>query len=221
MNVHIYRLRINFKIDEIRRSDSFRNKVFICLHHSLVQVRASEISSVNEEILVAETFPGRLRTADITRNLNDGSLGMHIHDIIGNTCSEHILNSELQRLGRPEDTYILAVVSQSEAHSRTGKGDSCEFSDDMLELHIVRLEELTSCRDIIEKVPDTEVGSARSCNLLRGKMLRVSIIHLTADLVLLSAGLEGHLCDSRNGCKRLASEAESQDVVQILCSLEF
>ena len=186
-----------------------------------MQVRAAEISSVYEEILVTKALSCCLRTTYISCHLHYRGLGMYVNHIIGNACSKHVLYSEFQRLGWPENAHVLAVVSQGEAYAWTGKRNSREFCDYVLELHIVRLEEFASCRNVIEQVPYTEVCASRSRNLLCCKVLRIGIIHLTSHLIFFPAGLE---CDFSYGCYRcesLASKAEGQDVVKVFCRLEF
>ena len=56
MDIHIQRLRIYLKVYEIGRSNPVRNKIFISLHHGLVEIRTLEESSVHKEILVAQTL---------------------------------------------------------------------------------------------------------------------------------------------------------------------
>jgi hypothetical protein len=77
---------------------------------------------------------------------------MDIDDIIDYTRSQNILNPEFQRFGWTQDIDVLSVVSKGKTNIRTGKGNSCKLGDYMFEFHSVGLEELASCRDIVEKV---------------------------------------------------------------------
>ena len=112
-------------------------------------------------------------------------------------------------------------MSQGEAHVRASQGHSHELCHDMLELDVVRLEELTSCRNIVEKVAYREVGASRCSYLLSSKVLRISKIHLTSDLVSVSAGLECHFCHSCNRSKGFAAETECKDVLEVVSCMEL
>ena len=221
MDIHIYGLRIDVQIKEICRGDSVRNKIFVGLHHSLVNIRTAEISSVDEQILVAESFPGRSRTAYKTGYGHKRSTGIYIHNLIGHTCSKHILDTELERLCRSEHIYILAVVGQGKSHIRTGEGYSGELSDYMLELHCVGLEELTPRRHIVEEISHREIRAPRSRHLVGRQVLRVRKIHLTSHLVFLPTGLESDLGHSGNRRKSLTAETEGENVVQVFCRLKL
>ena len=137
VDIDIKRLRIHIHIYEIRRCDTFRNEVLICLHDCLVQVWTAEIATIDKEILVAQHLSCRIRTAHITPYADYRCLGLYVHNIIDNIGSQHILYPELQRLGRSEDIHILTIVSKGESYIGTGKGYSREFRYDVLELHVI------------------------------------------------------------------------------------
>ena len=136
-----------------------------------MQVRASEITAVHEEELIAEAFLCSIRTAHIAIEFHYGCLCMNIHHFLGNTSSEHILYPEFQGLCRTKHKDILSIMSESESHIRTGQSHSRELRYYMLELHIVRLEELASCRNIVEKVSDAEIRSPRCGDLCHRHLL--------------------------------------------------
>ena len=186
-----------------------------------MQVRAAEISAVDKEILVAQSLSCGIRTAGEAIDAYHGSLCLYIDNLICDIGSKHILYPEFQGLGRSQDIYILAIVGEGESDIRTCEGYADELRDDMLELDIIRLEELASCRHIVEEIAYAEVGSSRRRYLIGGYMLRICKIHLAAHLIVFPTGLErdlGHCCD---GCQSLSSEAESQDIVQVLCCLKL
>ena len=99
-----------------------------------MHVRAAEETSVHEEILVAQSLLRCIRTADESIYLHHRSLCLDIHDIVGHICPQHILDAELEGLGRTEHKHVLAVVGQSESDVRARQGDPCELSHYMLEL---------------------------------------------------------------------------------------
>ena len=221
MDIDIDRLRIDIEIDYVCRSHSVRNQVFICLHHGLMQIRAAEITAVHEEILISKTLLRHVRASGKTIDAHYRCLGLYIYDFLCHIASQHILDSEFQRLGRTKDIYILSVVRKRESDIRARKGDTDELCDYVLEFHIVRLEELASCRHIVEKIADAEVGSSRSCDLLGGKMLRIRKIDLTADLILFPAGLQGNFGHCRDRSESLTAETECKYVMEILGAAEL
>ena len=141
------------------------------LHNSRVKIRAAEISAGYERILVSEAFLGSIRTTYESVDLDHRRLGTDIHNLICDIGSQDILNPEFQRLGGTQDIYVLAVVRQCEAYVRTGKRHPDELCDDMFEFYIVRFKELASCRNIVEKVADTEIGTPRCSHLISGEVL--------------------------------------------------
>ena len=145
-----------------------------------MQIRTAEISSVHKKELVAKPFLRSSRTTHITIDSHNGCIGMDVHQVIGHICSQHILYPEFQRLGRSEHIDILVIVSKSESYVGTSQGYVGKLRHYMLELHRVRFEELTPGRNVIKKIPDSEIRASRNGYLLCRKMLRVREVHLTA-----------------------------------------
>ena len=177
-------MRIQLQIYEIGRSNPFRNKVLISFHHRLMEIRAPEIPSVHEKILVAETFPCKIRPADITVELHHGCLGLYVEHLIRHTCPEQILYPEFQGHGRLQDIDILTVGSQRETYVRPCQSHTGKFRDDMFQLHIVRLQEFPSRRNIIEYVPHCKIGTLRCSNRLRRTVYGIGKTDFTAHLIL-------------------------------------
>ena len=186
-----------------------------------MEIRALEDAAVDEEILIAKALLRCIRTADEAGDGCYRCVRRYVHHVVCHMASEHILYPELQGLGRSEHIDVLAVVGKGEACVGTGKGDSCEFRDYVLELHIVGLEELSSCRHIVEQVADAEVSSSRGRGLLCRKVLRICKINLAADLILLAPGLEGDLSHRRYRRQSLTSESEGQDVLEVFRRMEL
>ena len=186
-----------------------------------MKIRALEETAVHEEILIAKPLSCRVWTTDISAYIHNRSLRRHINDFICHIGSKHILYSELQGLGWAKDIDIPAVVGQCESYLRTCQSNSCELRHNMFELDIIRLQELTSCRNIVKQIPDTEISTPRRRNLLCINMLRVCKIHLTADLILFSAGLESHLSNRCDRSKRFSTETKGQYLVKILSCSKF
>ena len=221
VDIHVHGIGIDLEIKHVRRRNSLRDKILISLHHRLVKIWAFEESSINEKILVAESLLCRIGTAHETIEFQDRGVGMDIHDLIGQARSQDILDSELQRLCRAQDKDIFSVVNQSECNVFTGQGDSCEFRDDVLELHIVGFEEFPPCRYVVKEISDGKVRPDRSCGLDGRKVTGIGEIHLAPDLILRTSCLQGYLSDGSNRCKRLSAKPEGQDIVQVLGRCKF
>ena len=112
-------------------------------------------------------------------------------------------------------------MDKFQGYLRASEGKVLEFSDYVLEFHAVRLEELASCRHIVEKIPDLEIGTHRCGRLYSGDVLRISEVHLATEFVTGTAGFEGDLCHGGYGCQGFPTESEGGYVVQVLCCGDF
>ena len=112
-------------------------------------------------------------------------------------------------------------MSQREAYVRTRKSHADKLCHHMLELDVVRFEELASRRHIVKKIAHAEVCSSRGCDLLCGKMLRIGEIDLTADLVLFSSGLQRNLRHGRDRSQSLTAETECKYVMEVFSAAEL
>ena len=186
-----------------------------------MQVRAAEITAVDKEILVSEAFSGHIRTSCESVDTYYRSLCLYVYDFFCDITSQHILYPEFQRLSWSEDIDILAIVRQREAYVGTRQGHADELCHHMLELYVVRLEELASRRHIVKKVAYAEVCASRGCDLLCGQMLRISEIDLTADLVLLSSSLQRNLRHCRDRSQSLTAESECEYVMEVFSAAEL
>ena len=97
-----------------------------------MKIRAAEIPSVYEKILVAWGFPGKVRTADIAADFNDRGIRLQLYKRIGHIAAEEVLYSEFQRFGLFEGVNVLTVVNKGEGHLGAGKRNAVELFDDML-----------------------------------------------------------------------------------------
>ena len=154
-----------------------------------MEIWAAEEASVDKEELVSEHLPCCIRSADVAPDIDYRGLCLDVHDIVCHICSKHILYPELERLGRPENIYVLVIVGKGESCFGTRESNPYEFRDDVLELDIVGLEEFSSCRNIVEEITDREVSSTRSCQFLGCKMLGISKVNLAAKFIFLPSGL--------------------------------
>ena len=186
-----------------------------------MQVRALEETAVHEEVLIAEHLSGSIGTSYKSPYCHQRRFCSDVDKVVHHCRSHQVPYSELERHCRLEHIDILSVMGKGESYFRTGQGYSCELCDDMLELDVVGLEELPSCRNVVEKVSYTEIGALRCCCLLGREVTRVCKIHLTAQFAVLLTGLEGHFCHRRYGSQGFSAESECKYVVQVFCCLEF
>ena len=180
-----------------------------------MKIRTPEKSAVDEEELVSESLFRLVRAAYISIYLDYRCFCADIHDLAHNAASEQVLYSVFQRLGRFQDVNVLTVVHQSESDFRSCQSDSGEFFYDMTELDIVRLHEFSAGRDVVEQVPDGEVGADRSGYFLSRNVLGISKFHLATDLIPVSTGLQRNFRDCRDGGQCFPAESECRYVVQV------
>ena len=220
-DVHVHAVRIHFQIDEIGWSDSVSDHPLVGLHNGLVQVRTPEIPSVDEEKLVSQSFPRRVRPSNETPQAYHGGVRADINNISGDRCPEKIHNPVFQGFRRLENENVLPVVTEREPNLRPRQSHFRELFDNMLELYVVRLQEFPSGRHIVEKISDSYVCPFRSGDLCRGIVDRRRELNLAANLLILRAGLQRHLSHRRDRGQRLAPESEGRDVLQILRGRDF
>ena len=173
-----------------------------------MHVRASEVPAVDEEELVAESLSGTVRLAHIALETHQGSLGADIHHVSRDVVPQEVQNPELDSLGLSQHEDILAVVDEAERDSGAGDRDSCEFFDYVLEFHVVGFQEFPSCRNVVEEIPDRDVGSLGYRGLFCRDVLRCRETDFASGFLSFFPGLQG---DLRNGGYRsqgFSSETE-------------
>ena len=186
-----------------------------------MQVRTLEETAVDEEILVAEHLPRSVRAAYESADDSYRRVSSDIHQVISHVRSDDIPDPVFQGHGRLENIYVLAVMGESETYVGTGESHPHEFGYYMLELNVVGLEELPSCRYVVEKVPDTEVGASRCRDFCGREMLRVCKVNLTSQFTVLLTGLERHFSHGRYRGQRLSAESESKYVAEVFRCLKL
>ena len=107
-------------------------------------------------------------------------------------------------------------MDEGEACFRTCQGHPGELLRNVLELHIVGLEELPPRRDVVEEVADSEIRPGRSRDLVCGKVNGSCKLDFAAHLVPRPPGLQCHFGNGGNGGEGLAPEAECGDVIEVL-----
>ena len=81
VDVDVHGVRVRLQEDEVGGRDPVRDHLLVGLHHGLVEVRAAEIASVDEEILVAGGLPGGVGAADEAAHAHHGGVGRQVHDV--------------------------------------------------------------------------------------------------------------------------------------------
>ena len=215
MYVHVHRLRVHAEEDEVRRSEPLGDKFLVRLHHRLVQVGAAEIASANEEILVSEGLAGAFRASDETVYTDHRGIGGDVNHFAHHVPAKQIHDSELQRLGLLQHVDLAAVVGQRERNVGTRDRHAGELLNDMLELNLVRLEELAASRGVVEEVADGEIGPDGSRYGSGLDRLEAARGDLGARFVRGTARPERYLGDGRDTRKRLTAEAVGHYAFQV------
>ena len=151
MYIDIYLLRVNLDIKEIAGEAVLRYQLLIGVLHGMMKVRMLDKAGVHEEILLTPCLFQELR-------LHYKSVYRHrLRHLIDRQQLTVIIFSE-----EPDDTLfqsagiemeeLLIIADIGEAHLRVHHCYSEELIIDMAELRIIRLQEVTSCRDIKEEV---------------------------------------------------------------------
>ena len=97
-NVDVDAVGIHFQEEEVLGVHTLGHEVLVGLEHCLVQVRAAEIASVHEEILVAAAFPGTFRLSYEAAYAGADRLGGEFHQILGHIPAQEALDAELETL---------------------------------------------------------------------------------------------------------------------------
>ena len=77
MNIHIDIGRIHFKIKKIRNLLTYRDQLFISLHHRLMEIGMPHITAIHKEILMCPFLARRFRLSNITGKFDHRCI--HIH----------------------------------------------------------------------------------------------------------------------------------------------
>ena len=186
-----------------------------------MEVRASEIPSVHKEILVPQALLRKIRSAYISCQSHHRSLHTDVHHFIDGIGAQKVLYSEFQRLGRLQHENIPVIVRQGKPYVRPCERDAGKFGDYVFEFHVVRLEELSSGRNIVEQVSHLEIRPLRNRNRFGRAMHRIGELHLAAQFILLTPCSERHLGNCRNRCQGLSPESKGCDVHQVVSGSYF
>ena len=181
-----------------------------------MQVRAPEIAAVDEEELVPQGLFRRLGPAHEAVDPHQGGIGLDVHDLAHELRAQEVRHAELEGLGLLQDMDVAAVVREGEGDFGPGEGHALELLQDVAELHVVRLEELAAGGNVVEQVPDGEVGAFGGGDFARGEVLGAGEMDLHAHFVLLAAGPEDHIGDGGDGCEGFPAESEGGDLLQVL-----
>ena len=215
MYVDVYRLRVHLQEDEIGRRHPFREELLVRLHHRLVQVGTAEVASVHEEILVAEGSPGALRAAGKAAYLDHRSVGGNVYHISHHVSADYVRYPEFQRLGLLEHEDLAAVVGERETNFRPGNRHPRELLHNVLELHLVRLEELASGGGVVEEIAHGEIGALRRGD---GRGLYGFVApqgDLGAGFFFCPAGAERNLRHRRDAGQGLPAEAVGLNALEV------
>ena len=221
VDVHVDAVRIHLQIQEIGRIQVLRHQVFIRFLDSLVQVGAAEIPPVYKEELVAQGLARRVRPAHKAAHAHDGGLGGDIHQLAGHGRPHQVLDAELQRLGLAQHKEVFLVMGKGKGNVRPRKGHTGKLLDDVLELHVVALEELAAGGHVVEEVAHRKRRPLGAGRLTGSQMLRGRKLHFHAHLVRGTARPEGHIGHRRDAGQGFTAESEGADGFQVFRRGDF
>ena len=116
------------------------------------------VSSVDKEELMNSLLTSRLRFAGKARYLAHSGFHIYRQQIVIKLLAEDIQNA-LAKIRRPQIEHFRAIAAQGKGNLRIHQGDALKGSQDIIQFGGVRLEELSSSRNIIEDVAHREDGS--------------------------------------------------------------
>ena len=215
VDVDVDGVRVRLQEDEVGGRDPVRDHFFVGLHHSLVEIGAAEVASVDEEVLVAEGLAGGVGAADEAAHAHLGGVGRQVHDVSDHVVAEQVEDAEFLGFGFFQDKEFAAVVGEGEGDLRARERHAGELFQDVLQLDVVALEELAAGRGVVEEVAYGEIGAHGGCDRGRLGLAEGAHAHFGARFVLLAAGAEGHFRHGGDAGQRLASEAVGEDLFEV------
>ena len=192
MDVYVYGGGIYVQVEEIGGRGAVRDKVFIGLHHGLVEVGAAEIPAVHKEKLVPKGFAGAFRAAGVSAEGDYCGIGLNVHNVSHNGGAKEVLDAEFEAFDGLYHVDVTTVVGKGEADVRSREGNPLEFLHYVPKLNVVGFEELPSCRDVIEEVADGYICANRAGDFLGALVLRRRHLDFHAGFFLCGAGPEGY-----------------------------
>ena len=169
-----------------------RYQAVVSLLDSLVEIRVLHEASIDKETLCHTLLSSRLRFSDKASNLTHRRIDTDRQEVLSVTSSIDIGNALAQRTC-PQVHQFLSVAVECEADVRIDQHNAFESRQDVVQLCSIGLEELTTCRDIEEKVADQKAAAHRTGTRFLTLDARTSHYQTGAHFVALPTGAQLHL----------------------------
>ena len=206
MDVDVDACRVNLKKDEVGNLFALGDEVAESLHHGIVEAGMAHEAAVDEKVLRRAFLPRRLGFAHKAAYPDERRLYLHGQQLLAKFLAKDA-DDALQGTPRRQLHQAVSVARQRERDGRIDQCDALEVLDDVVQLSLVRLEELPPCRHIEEEVAHQEVGSnGTRAHLLRDKARAVDA-QLYAQVLLGSTCGQSDLCHGSDGGKGFAAKA--------------
>ena len=220
MNVDIDVFRIHLEIEEVRHLLTQRYQSVVSCHYRLVEIRVLHVSSVDKEELMNTLLPCRLRLAHKAPHLAHGGFHIHRQQVMIELLAKDIQNT-LAQIRRTKIEHLGAIAAQGKGNLRIHQGDALKGCQDIIQFGGVRLEELSSSRNIIEDVAHREDGSHGTGTRLLPFVSGSRDGNQSSNLVTFLSGFQFHLRHCGDRGESLTTESHGAERKEIVCLADF
>jgi len=215
MDIHVDVLGRDVEIEEERHLLALRDQPFKSLHHRFGKIRMAHVSAVDKEILMSAFLLCRLRLAHKAMDATERCLNLHGQEILIESVAEDVDDTLSQSAG-PQVEQFRVVAVKPEDDIGIDEDDALEGRQDIVQLGVVGLEELTSGGHVEEEILHHEVRPLGTGTRLLPRHLSTGDGEMCADVLTPLPRLEFHLCHGGYRRQRLAAESHGMEVEEII-----
>ena len=156
MDIDVDARRVDRQVEEIGRRTALGDQFLIGLHDGAREVRTLEITSVDEEVLLAVAPLGGSRTADIAPDAGDRGVGIDLQQVLLDMASHHIDDTSRQRRGTERiDRGVVGV--KFEGDMGIAQRNTLEFGLDLCGRSRTLVKETTAGGHVVKEVAHEEL----------------------------------------------------------------
>ena len=149
MDIDIDVGRVNLEGDEVRHLVALGNEVAEGFHHSIMESGMAHEATIDEQVLRRVLLACRLRFSHKATYLHQRCLHLNRQQLFAKLLAEDA-DDALQVAACRQLHQLIAIARKGEGNRRIDQGNALEVLYDVVQLRLVRLEELPSCRHIEE-----------------------------------------------------------------------
>ena len=206
---------IERQVEEIGGLAALGNQLLVGFQNGARQIGALEKAPVDKKVLLRVAFLGGSRTADISLDAGDRSVGLDLQQVLLDVTPHHVDDASRQRPGLQRiDRSVVGV--EFEGDLRVTERDALELGLDLRRRGGALVQKTAARRNVVEKVAHEELRTHGTHHRVLRRELPAVDLGLRTHLV---AGLPGAQFDLRHGGDRsqgLAAESERVQGVNIL-----